>query len=66
MFENICDALHREVEKLNKKYENGTQMSMADLEDIDLIAHALKNITTYEAMKTSEDSYSRSRGRYRY
>ena len=51
MFDIICDALHGEMKRLEEKYSGGAQMSDADLKDIDTMAHALKCIATYEAMK---------------
>ena len=67
MFENICEAIHREMHELDKKYANGTQLSGKDLEDVDKMAHALKSIATYEAMKGESgyegDSYARGRSR---
>ena len=69
MFEGICDAIHREMEVLEEKYSNGKNaMNIQDLEHIDRMAHALKSIATYEAMKGSGEygSYVRSRATGRY
>ena len=70
MFNNICDALHREMEMLDEKFANGsTQLNNQDLDHIDKMAHALKSIAGYEAMKgDSEYGYSRrmSRSSSRY
>lgn len=67
MFENICEAIHREMRELDKKYSSGAQLSGKDLEDLDKMAHALKSIATYEAMKGESgydgDSYARGRSR---
>ena len=72
MFEGICEAMHREMEKLEQKYDNGNmQMNGQDLKDIDTMAHALKCLATYEAMKGSSEygvsydggSYARGRSR---
>lgn len=64
MFDAIRDALHRELDGLDEKYSSGTvQMNRQDLEHIDTMAHALKNLATYEAMT---GSYGRSRERTRY
>lgn len=52
MFDGIYEAIHRELDGLNEKYAAGTQMSGKDLEDIDLMAHALKSLAAYEAMGT--------------
>ena len=53
MFEGICDAIHAEMALLEEKYEKGTQMSEKDLDAIDKMAHALKSLATYEAMKSA-------------
>lgn len=70
MFENICEAIHRELHKMDEKYANGAQLSDADLKDFDTMVHALKSYSTYEAMKGSSeysgyegDSYARGRSR---
>ena len=62
MYEGICDAIHRELEGLEEKYEAGTQLTGQDLERIDTMAHALKCIATYEAMK----GYDKRSTRHRY
>jgi hypothetical protein len=69
MYEGICEALRREMDTLEDKYSNGkTPMNSQDLEHIDKMAHALKSIATYDAMKGnseygSYDSYARGRSR---
>lgn len=64
MFEGICDILHREMEMFEEKYSDGkTTMVPQDLAHIDTIAHALKCLATYEAMKGAE---YRSKSRYDY
>ena len=63
MYPNICDAIHREMSGLEEKYSNGTQLSIKDLEDIDIMAHALKSLATYSAMVEGEEEY-RNRARY--
>ena len=70
MFEGICETLHREMEMLEEKYSNGkTPMNSQDLEHIDKMAHALKSLATYEAMKGNSEygsydgSYARGRSR---
>jgi hypothetical protein len=72
MFEGICEAIHKEMDILEDKYEKGTQLSSQDLEHIDKMAHALKSIKTYDAMLGHSEydggSYaggrSRTTGRY--
>jgi len=67
MFDGICEAIHKEMEALEDKYERGTQLSGQDLEHIDKMAHALKSLATYAAMKGSSEydgsSYARGRSR---
>lgn len=70
MFEGICEALHREMDTLDEKYSGGkASLNSQDLEHIDKIAHALKSIAGYEAMKgsseygDSRESYARGRSR---
>ena len=67
MFDIICDALHREMEKLAQKYDDGNELTAQELDHIDKMAHALKCITTYDAM-VGDGGYerrSRTSGRYR-
>ena len=69
MYEAICEAIHKEMDVLEDKYAKGTQLSGQDLEHIDKMAHALKSLATYDAMKGnseyggSYDSYARGRSR---
>lgn len=69
MYEGICEAIHKEMDMLDEKYSKGTQLSGQDLEHIDKMAHALKSLATYDAMKGSSndyyggDSYMRGRNR---
>lgn len=76
MFEGICEAMHREMDRLDQKYSNeNVQMNGQDLKDIDMMAHALKSLATYEAMKGNSEygasyggsydggSYARGRSR---
>lgn len=67
MFEGICEAIRKEMDLLDEKYAKGTQLSGQDLEHIDMMAHALKSLATYDAMKGSSeyggDSYARGRSR---
>ena len=67
MFDRICDTLHREMEMIEDKYSDGkTPMNASDLDHIDKMAHALKSLATYDAMKGNSeygDSYARGRSR---
>lgn len=55
------------MDQLEDKYSKGTQLSPQDLEHIDKMAHALKSLATYEAMKGESEyggeSYARGRSR---
>ena len=68
-YENIDDALCREMDKLDKKYANDTEMSMQDLEMIRLIFSSMVKADTHYAMQEEkeldEDDMSRS-GRSSY
>lgn len=65
MFEGICEVLRMEMEKLDEKYASGNiPLTDKDLGDIDKIAHALKSIETYSAMKGSSEYGNRDGGSY--
>ena len=55
-FDNLEEALCKELEKLDKKYggEIG-EMNVQDVERADVLYHALKSAATYHAMKDSEE-----------
>ena len=56
MFEGICEAIHKEMDMLDEKYSSGNaQLNGQDLEHIDKMAHALKSLATYEAMKGNSE-----------
>ena len=71
MYEGICDAIHHEMEKLDEKLGNGAQLTSQELAHIDLMAHALKSLATYDAMRNASgfdgsydgESYARGRSR---
>ena len=42
MYEAICDAIFRELDKMEEKYKTGAQLTTADLDDFDRMVHALK------------------------
>ena len=67
MFDNIVDAIHRELHELDEKYADDIQMTAQDLEHIDKMAHALKSLISYEVMYNGcEDNRSRTRRDTRY
>lgn len=68
MYEGIFEAIHRELARLDEKYAGGAQMTGQELAHIDLMAHTLKSLKTYDAMQgesydDSYDSYARGRSR---
>lgn len=54
-YENLEEAMCKELEKLDKKYGGEqAEMSVQDAEKADLLYHALKSAATYHAMKDAE------------
>ena len=66
MYDIICDTIHRELEKMEEKFDNGTSITGQDIEHIDLMTHTLKSISTLEAMRSRERKprYEEYRSRY--
>lgn len=69
-FEALEKAMCKEMEAIEQKLKGGTEMSVQDLDRIDKLAHAMKSLTTYKAMKEAEEygmsedgSMSGARGR---
>ena len=57
-YENLEEAMCRELEMLNKKYGgDAKEMSPQDVEKIDILYHALKSAATYHAMKDAEEDW---------
>lgn len=55
-YENLEEAMCRELEMLDKKYgSDGQEMSTQDVEKADVLYHALKSAATYHAMKDAEE-----------
>lgn len=68
MYDGICEAIHRELDRLDEKYSKGNvQLNNQDLENIDKMAHAMKSIAAYAAMNGASEydggSYARGRSR---
>ena len=63
-YENIDETLCREMEKLDKKYANGGELDMQDLETIRLLFSSMVKADTHYAMQEEqewdEDEMSRS------
>lgn len=55
-YEHLEEAMCEELDKLDKKYASDVpEMSVQDVEKIDILYHALKSAATYHAMKDAED-----------
>lgn len=55
-YENLEEAMCKELEKLDKKYAgNVPEMAVQDVERADILYHALKSAATYFAMKDAEE-----------
>lgn len=54
-YENIDDALCREMDKLDKKYAGDTEMTRQDLETIRLLYSAMLKAQTIEAMDEEKE-----------
>lgn len=55
-YENLEEAMCRELEKLDKKYGGeSAEMNAQDVERADTLYHALKCAETYHAMKDASD-----------
>ena len=55
-YENLEDAMCKELEKLDKKYANDVpEMSVQDVEKVDVLYHALKSAETFYAMKVADE-----------
>lgn len=54
-FEVLEKAMCKEMEAIEQKLKGGTEMSVQDLDRIDKLAHAMKSLVTYKAMKEAEE-----------
>lgn len=54
-YENIDEALCREMDMLDKKYANGDELSIQDLEKIRLLFSSMVKGETYYAMKEESE-----------
>ena len=67
-FDHLEKTLCKELEALEQKMKGGADMTMQDLEKVDKLAHAMKSLATYKAMKEAEEyeeeeGFSGRRGR---
>lgn len=56
-FTMLEKSMCHELETIEQKLQGGSEMSIQDLEKTDKLAHALKSLATYKAMKEA-DEYS--------
>ena len=56
-FEALEKAMCKELETLEQKLKGAAEMSVQDLEKVDKLAHAMKSLATYKAMKEAEEEY---------
>jgi len=61
-FEALEKSMCKEMMAIEQKMKNGTEMSETDLKRVDMLAHALKSLATYTAMKEAEEEYSEDEG----
>lgn len=54
-FEALEKQMCHELEAIEQKLKAGTEMSVQDLDKVDKLAHAMKSLATYKAMKEAED-----------
>lgn len=57
MYDNIKKQLCKELDKMDKRLEEGGELSMDDLRKYDLIMHAMKSGATWEAMEGQSYAY---------
>lgn len=66
-YEGLEKAMCKELETIERRIASGAEMTLQDLEKVDKLAHALKSLATYNAMKDAEeyemDGMSGRRGR---
>lgn len=62
LIEYICD----ELEELERKAEKGGKLSMQEVQYMDTLAHAKKNLLKSEEMMGDEEEYSMAGGSYAY
>ena len=53
-YENLEEAMCRELEKMDKKYASGAELNAQDAGMVDTLYHALKCAATYHAMKDAD------------
>lgn len=61
-FEELERAMCKELEAIEQKVKGG-EMSETDLKRVDMLAHAMKSLATYKAMKEAEEYEAGMSGR---
>lgn len=61
-FEALEKQMCMELEAIEQKLKAGAEMSETDLKRADMLAHAMKSLATYVAMKEAEEGYSEDYG----
>ena len=56
-FEMLEKEMCKELEAIEQKLKAGTEMSETDLKRVDMLAHAMKSLATYKAMKEADEGY---------
>lgn len=54
-YEALEKAMCKELDALNQKLMGGAEMTIQELDKADKLAHALKSLATYKAMKEAEE-----------
>lgn len=54
-FEILEKKMCMELEAIEQKLQGGAEMSIQDLDKADKLAHAMKSLATYKAMKEAEE-----------
>ena len=54
-FEDLERAMCKELEAIEQKVKGGKEMTDMDLDRADKLAHAMKSLATYKAMKDAEE-----------
>lgn len=54
-FEMLEKKMCQEIEAIEQKLSAGTEMTDVDLKRVDMLAHAMKSLATYKAMKEAEE-----------
>lgn len=62
-FEMLEKKMCMELEAIEQKLQGGAEMSETDLKRADMLAHAMKSLATYKAMKEADEYEGEMSGR---